>query len=214
MASDQTQESPSGGTQPVNPRPDLGAELMLAWRDGDDSAFERLVEAYSGQVYALLTRFLGRHPGREDFVQEVFLRVVRSRERYEPRARFTTWLYRIVFNLAVNETQRGAGKDALSLDTPLGRDEEGGPRDIPDEAAPDPAEGLERGDVVEAVRGAIESLPENQRMALVLAKYEGMAYAEIGDVMGSSEKAIKSLIHRARERLRELLSPYLMEELA
>ena len=214
MASDQTQESPSGDTPPVNPRPDLGAELMLAWRDGDDSAFERLVEAYSGQVYALLTRFLGRHPGREDFVPEVFLRVVRSRERYEPRARFTTWLYRIVFNLAVNETQRGAGKDALSLDTPLGRDEEGGPRDIPDEAAPDPAEGLERGDVVEAVRGAIESLPENQRMALVLAKYEGMAYAEIGDVMGSSEKAIKSLIHRARERLRELLSPYLMEELA
>ena len=64
MASDQTQESPSGDTPPVNPRPDLGAELMLAWRDGDDSAFERLVEAYSGQVYALLTRFLGRHPGR------------------------------------------------------------------------------------------------------------------------------------------------------
>jgi len=191
---------------------DLGAELMLAWQGGDETAFDRLVETYSGPVYSLLTRFLGRHPGREDLVQDVFLRVVRSRDRYRATARFTTWLYRIVYNLAVNETQRTKGRE-LSLDRAPGPDGEEGRREVHDELAPDPADGLERSDVVAAVRAAIAELPESQRMALVLAKYEELPYAEIGAVLGSSEKAIKSLIHRARERLRERLAPFLAEEI-
>ena len=93
---------------------DPGVALMLAWQAGDESAFDQIVDLYSGRVYSLLTRFLGHHPSREDFVQEVFLRVVRARDRYEPSARFTTWLYRIVFNLSVNETERAARRHHLS----------------------------------------------------------------------------------------------------
>ena len=186
---------------------------MLAWKAGDESAFDRLVEAYSGQVWALLTRFLGKHSGREDLVQEVFLRVVRARDRYEPTARFTTWLYRIVFNLCVNETQRGGGRESLSLDAPaegLG----GAVPEVLDPQAEAPSGRMEREDLVGRVRGAIAALPEKQRMALILAKYEEMPYVEIGAVLGSSEKAIKSLVHRARETLREWLAPLIEEELA
>ncbi|MFT4538874.1 MAG: RNA polymerase sigma-70 factor (ECF subfamily) [Planctomycetota bacterium] len=202
---------------PPTARPaDAGAELMLSWRDGDETAFETLVESYSGQVFALLTRFLGRHPGREDMVQEVFLRVIRARDRYEPRARFTTWLYRIVFNLCVNETQRSRSRETLSLDgsTQTDAEHEGSRPDVTDERVSDPSGHMAQVDVVDAVRAAIASLPEMQRMALVLAKYEDMPYAEIGRVLGSSEKAIKSLIHRAREALRARLAHFLAEELA
>jgi len=183
---------------------------MTAWQAGDDAAFERLVEAYSGRVYALLTRFLGRHPAREDLVQETFLRVVRARDRYEPTARFTTWLYRIVFNLAVNETQRG-GTPEVALEVGPG---EGRASERDDARQADPSTGLASEDVVRAVRGAIAELPEQQRMALVLAKYEELPYAEIGTVLGCSEKAIKSLVHRARERLRQRLARFMTEELA
>jgi RNA polymerase sigma-70 factor (ECF subfamily) len=195
---------------------DEGARLMLAWRAGEDVAFDRLVELHSGQVWALVSRFMGRHPGREDLVQEVFLRVVRARERYQPTARFTTWLYRIVFNLCVNETQRGAGREAVSLDGPMGTaaGREGQTREWEDEGLEGPSERMERADLVGQVRAAIAALPEKQRMALILAKYDEMPYVEIGVVLGASEKAVKSLVHRAREGLRELLAPLLEEELA
>jgi RNA polymerase sigma-70 factor (ECF subfamily) len=189
---------------------DSGASLMVAWQGGDESAFERLVAEYSGPVFGLLTRFLGTHPGREDMVQDVFLRVVRAKDRYEPTARFTTWLYRIAYNMAVNETQRRGGRKPASLS---GSGDEGmAPPDPVDEKVDMPLDALQRGDTVSAVREAIADLPENQRMALVLAKYEDMPYAEIAGVLHSSEKAIKSLIHRARETLRVRLAPLLAQE--
>lgn len=184
---------------------------MLAWQAGDDGAFDRLVEAYSGRVYALLTRFLGRHPSREDLVQEVFLRVIRARDRYVPTAKFTTWLYRIVFNLSVNETQRsGRREEALTLSGGHGYGGEEG-LDVEDPEGPAPSSGLEQLDVVDAVRAAIEELPEQQRMALVLAKYEDMPYVDIGRVLGITDKAVKSLVHRARETLRGRLAPFMKE---
>ena len=186
---------------------DPGVRWMLAWRAGDERAFDRIVETYSPQVYALLTRFLGPRPNREDLVQEAFLRVIRARDRYEPTARFTTWLFRIVYNLAVNETQRGVQREPLALEGG-----EAGTLELGDDAAIAPSSGLERDDVVRAVRAAIALLPENQRMALILAKYEERPYAEIAEVLGSTEKAVKSLIHRAREALRESLAPFLLEE--
>lgn len=183
---------------------------MLAYQAGDEEAFDRLVERYSPRVYALLTRFLGGRAGREDLVQDVFLRVVRSRDRYQPSARFSTWLYRIVFNLAVNESQRGdAG--VVSLDRPLREPGEPSLASTTQAEVDDPSAGLERDDVVRAVRAAIAELPENQRMALVLAKYHDQPYADIAQVLGSSEKAVKSLIHRARETLRERLAPFLAQ---
>ncbi len=191
---------------------DPGVRWMRAWQAGDETAFDALVEAYSGQVYALLTRFLGQRANREDLVQEVFLRVVRARERYEPSARFSTFLFRIAYNIAVNETQRGIAREARRLEP--GDDERAGHSlaDFEDLRAPPPAAALERDDVVQAVRAAIARLPENQRMALLLAKYEDLPYGEIAEVLGSSEKAVKSLIHRARESLRESLATFLEEE--
>ena len=192
---------------------DPGVETMLAYQAGDDSAFERLVHGYSGQVYALLTRFLGPVAAREDLVQEVFLRVIRARDRYQPSARFSTWLYRIVFNLCVNEKDRLARRLEVSLEGTVTAEVPGA---VPfaDEDAPDPSSGLEREDAVVAVRRAIGRLPEAQRMALLLAKYEELSYAEIARVMDSSEKAIKSLVHRARENLRAALRAYLVEDVA
>lgn len=192
---------------------DPGVRLMLAWQQGDETAFDRLVERYSGQVFALLTRFLGPVAQREDLVQEVFLRLIRARDRYQPSARFSTWLYRIVFNLAANEREKARLRNNVSLDAmdPTG---EGSSYEPEDTEALLPSEALERDDAVRAVQDAIGRLPQRQRMALILAKYEGMPYAEIGEVLGSNEKAVKSMIHRARENLRSMLSSYLTEETA
>jgi RNA polymerase sigma-70 factor (ECF subfamily) len=200
----------------TDPAIDPGVVTMLAYQAGDEAAFDALVCAYSGQVYALLTRFLGPVAAREDLVQDVFLRVIGARARYQPTARFSTWLYRIVFNLCVNEKARASGRREVSLEPRGGDDpdEAGGMALLPDEAAPTPSAGLERKDAVDAVRAAIAALPETQRMALLLAKYEDMPYAEIARVMRSSEKAIKSMVHRARENLRATLAPFLTEDAA
>lgn len=191
---------------------DDGVRWMLAWQSGDEEAFDRIVEHYSPQVYALLTRFLGPRDSREDLVQEVFLRLLRNRERYEPTARFSTFLYRIVFNLAVNHTQRVLQREESIQRAGENFADEQPFAHLADSRVGAPSEQLEQNDVVVAVRAAIESLPESQRMALILAKYEEMPYADIAEVLGSSEKAVKSLIHRARETLRERLAPFLKEE--
>ncbi|MCK6445809.1 MAG: sigma-70 family RNA polymerase sigma factor [Planctomycetes bacterium] len=193
---------------------DQGAAWMLAYQAGDERAFDRLVEKYSGQLYALFTRFLGPIPEREDLVQEVFLRIVRNRERYEPSARFSTFLYRIAFNLAVNRTEREGSRDIRSIDRPSdgALDEDVAPRELVDTRVAAPSQALERDDVVGAVRTAIAELTPAQRMALILAKYEELPYEEIAVVMGTSEKAIKSMVHRARENLRVRLAPFLSEE--
>lgn len=192
--------------------PDRGSELMLRWRDGgDESAFDELVAEYSDQVFALLTRFLGRsHPRREDLAQEVFIRVLRARDRYEPTAQFSTWLYSIVFRMCVNETERSRARHARSLDAWPGPDDDGAPAaNLTDDRAADPSDGLQSEDAVAAVRRAIAALPEKQRIAVVLARYHDMPYAEIAETLGSSEQAIKSLIHRARETLRAELQPFM-----
>lgn len=196
-----------GDPRPDDPRHDPGVGWMLRYQAGDEDAFDRLVEAYSPRVYALLTRFLGSVASREDLVQEVFLRVIRARDDYRPEARFSTWLYRIAFNLCANENERRRPRASLDAAADPDGDEFRGFR--ADERTPAPGEALERGDLVRSVRAAIEALPERQRMALVLAKYEELPYEEVGRVLGTSEKAVKSMIHRARETLRASLSAFL-----
>ncbi|MFT6714320.1 MAG: RNA polymerase sigma-70 factor (ECF subfamily), partial [Planctomycetota bacterium] len=199
---------------PADENVDEGVRLMLAWQAGDEAAFDQLVAAYSGRVFALLTRFLGQSSRREDLVQEVFIRVLRSRDRYQPTARFSTWIYRIVFNLATNERARSAPRRHLSLDQVS--DTQGGDQSlgemIIDETSQEPSEQLEREDVVGAVRAAIADLPEQQRMALILAKYDELPYTEIAVILDSSEKAIKSMVHRARTSLRVVLEPLLRSQ--
>ena len=208
-AKDRSPESTQGSDEE-----DRGAQLMQLWQAGDDSAFDELVHTYSSHVYALLTRFLGRsHSGREDLVQEVFIRVLGARERYEPTARFTTWLYSICWRLCINESERSDRRRAASLDA-LGPNEDKTGGQFIDETLPDPSEGLERGDLVGAVRSAIAALPESQRIAVVLSRYHHLSHAEIASVVESTEKAVKSLIHRARETLRLTLQPLIDEELS
>ncbi len=190
---------------------DPGARWMVAWCRGDEAAFDRLVELYTPKVWALITRFGGPGPQREDLVQEVFLRLLRLRDRYEPTARFQTFLFRIVFNLCANARARAGTRRGASWEDLVGEDG-GGEREPADPRTPAPPEWLERRDAAELVRAAIDELPANQRMAVMLARYEEMPYAEIARVLGSSEKAVKSLIHRAREKLRARLAPLLEED--
>ncbi len=195
-------------TAPADP----GAGWMLAFRAGDEASFEALVEHYSPKVWALLTRFLGSDSAREDLVQETFLRVLRAKDRYEPRAKFSTWLYRIVFNLASHAQARAAIRKTDRLDATSESGERAAPEPV-EERLLEPDRALEAEDRIAAVRAAIAALPERQRMALVLAKYEELPYNEIGAVMEMSGKAVKSLVHRAREALRASLSGLLAEEL-
>lgn len=192
---------------------DHGSVLMLRYQSGDESAFDQLVHQYSGHVFALLTRFLGRaHPGREDLVQEVFLRILGARERYEPTARFSTWLYSICWRICINESERSSRRHTASLEALGGVDEKGYAIQLVDDTAPAPSDGLERGDLVLAVRSAIAALPETQRIAVVLSRYHQLSHAEIASVIDSTEKAVKSLLHRARETLRATLQPLMEDE--
>lgn len=193
-----------------DPVEDEGARLMLAWKAGDEAAFDRIVELYSDRLWALLTRFLGPRPQREDLVQEVFLRLVKSKDRYEPTARFSTYLFRIAFNLAVNMGAKASERRTERL--AQGENQTDPLTHLADAAAQEPFLDLERADTVRAVRAAIAALPEQQRMALVLAKYHDLPYDQIGEVLGTSEKAVKSLVHRARENLRAALAPYMAKE--
>ena len=193
-----------------DPVEDEGARLMLAWKAGDEAAFDRIVELYSDKLWALLTRFLGARPQREDLVQEVFLRLVKSKDRYEPTARFSTYLFRIAFNLAVNMGAKASERRTERL--AQGENQTDPLTHMADAAAQEPFLDLERADTVRAVRAAIAALPEQQRMALVLAKYHDLPYDQIGEVLGTSEKAVKSLVHRARENLRVALAPYMAKE--
>ncbi len=181
--------------------PDPGVAWMLAFQAGDDLAFDKVVEEYQGVVFGMLRKILGPHSMVEDLAQETFIRVWRARDRYRPRGRFTTWLYRISFNLALNrirDDKRQAVASIQETDSPGG----GIPDPVPDAAV----EALGRADWEVILDRALAALPENQRAALVLQHYEGLDLPAIGEVLGIGPKAVKSLLHRGREKLREHLA--------
>ena len=172
---------------------------MLAFRDGDTSAFDALFTRWGPRLARYLERMLRDRSHAEELVQEAFLRVHRARARYQPDARFSTWLYRIATNLALNELRRPRQRDPHgSLDA------EG----TPELAAASP--GVD--EVVHArregalVREVLGELPEKQRAALLLATLEGCSYAEIAEALDVSEKAVKALVHRARSGLAKRLA--------
>lgn len=189
---------------------DQGAAWMLELQAGDASAFERIVSEYQDTVHRLLYRYTGRHEGVEDLAQEVFLRVYRARDRYRVEARFQTWLFRIIYNLCVNETKSRRLRRAASLEAPAGVDDESRLRDLlsdPREGVP--LERLEREETAKRLRESLSEIPAQQRAAMALYQYRGLSLREIADVMGTTEKAVKSLLARARENLREKMAPYL-----
>jgi RNA polymerase sigma-70 factor (ECF subfamily) len=185
------------------------AQVMLKVKAGDDSAFDYLVQKYRRPMMSFMYRMAHNAAVAEDLAQEVFLRVYRSRENYEASAKFTTWLYRIATNLAVNharDTRQERPENTLSIDEP---DEESGRTlDVPD-AAPTAEENLVRRERLAAIRQRVEALPERQRLAVIMHKYQQMDYRQIADVLKLSESATKSLLFRAYETLREQLKEFI-----
>ncbi|MGH7149962.1 MAG: RNA polymerase sigma factor [Planctomycetota bacterium] len=185
---------------------------MVRYQGGDDSAFRRIVELYEGTVFNLLFRFTGSREGLEDLSQEIFLRVVRAKERYRPDAKFSTFLYRVAFNLCVNEGRSRRKLRLASLDAPAPSGDRSPRADPPDPRARPPHEAVEREESARRLRSILDSLPETQRMALVMNKYHDLSYREIAGALGSTEKAVKSLLARARRSVRERLASYLERE--
>lgn len=184
------------------------ADVMLRVKAGDDSAFDYLVQKYRRPMVNFMYRVAHNAAGAEDLAQEVFLRVYRSRESYQASAKFTTWLYRIATNLAVNharDTRHQRPEKQLSLDEP---DEESGRTlDLPD-GTPSVEENLLQRERLAAIRQRVQSLPERQRIAVVMHKYQQMDYRQISEVLKLSESATKSLLFRAYETLREQLREF------
>jgi RNA polymerase sigma-70 factor, ECF subfamily len=184
------------------------ADIMLKVKAGDDSAFEYLVQKYRRPMVSFMFRTAHSNAAAEDLAQEVFLRVYRSRESYEASAKFTTWLYRIATNLAVNharDTRHERPENTVSLDEP---DEDSGRTlDLPDRT-PSVEDNLVQRERLAAIRQRVQDLPERQRIAVVMHKYQQMDYRQIADVLKLSESATKSLLFRAYETLREQLKEF------
>ena len=188
-------------------------EWMQRVKQGDRDAFGELVEAHQGRVIGTVVRMLGPETmDAEDIAQQVFLRVWKSAARYEPTAKFTTWLFTITRNLVFNESRRRKNRPTSSLDASApGSDEDAGPRQFADDSTPSPEAALLEQEMREAIDAAIGELPEQQRMAVVLRRYEEMPYEEIARVLELTVPAVKSLLFRARTFLRERLERYLAQ---
>lgn len=170
---------------------DPDVELMLAFRDGDEGAFDQLFRRWAGPLLGYLERMLGDGALAEELVQEAFFRVHRARARYEPRARFSTWLYRIATNLALNELKKPRRRHVHEEEEKVALRASGPGAD---EAVASRRLGVQ-------VERELENLPERQRMALWLSAAEGHSYAEVASILDTSEKSVKALVHRARVAL-------------
>jgi RNA polymerase sigma-70 factor (ECF subfamily) len=188
--------------------PDI--RLMLRVRADDDIAFADLVELYQHRLVTVMHHLVGNKEEAEDLAQETFLRVYRTRKKYRPRAKFSTWLYTIANNLALNALRSRQRKPVVPLDVrdsgPLG------PRPAEQlvlDRQNQPGERMQQQELAAVVQKALEELNERQRAAVVLNKFEDMNYAEIAEIMGLTTKAVKSLLSRARDNLRETLKQYI-----
>jgi RNA polymerase sigma-70 factor, ECF subfamily len=187
---------------------DSDVEAMLRVKTGDESAFAYLVQKYRRPMVGFMYRLCHNPSTAEELAQEVFLRVYRSRTSYEPSAKFTTWLYRIATNLAVNharDTRRERAENTVRLDEP--DQETGTTPDLADESL-SAEEQILRRERLAAIRSKVNALPERQRVAVIMHKYQQMDYREIAGVLKLSESATKSLLFRAYETLREQLKEF------
>jgi RNA polymerase sigma-70 factor (ECF subfamily) len=175
---------------------DEDARLMLAFRAGDAGAFDALFQRWAAPLLRYVGRMLRDAAGAEELVQEVFLRVHGARERYQPQARFSSWLYRIATNLALNELRRPQRRERHES-----RDEDGAAELAADSPAPEDA--LDARRRAAQVERELARLPERQRAALCLTAVEGLSYAEVAAALEISESAVKALVHRARATLAE-----------
>src|ERR1051325_10231762 len=180
-------------------------QLMKRIAAEDTMAFEKLVERHQRLVLGTVARMLGNTSDVEDVAQQVFLRVWKSAKRYVPRAKFTTWLLTITRNLVFNELRRRSRRAELPLQIEAAEEE----RPIRDDHGAAPDASLLEQELQEAIETAIALLPETQRLAVLLRRYNELSYEEIAIVLGQSVPAVKSLLFRARLELRARLSRYL-----
>ena len=188
--------------------PDI--RIMLRVRDDDPAAFSQLVQLYQHRLVGIMSHLLGNAEEAEDLAQEVFLRVYRTRKKYRPKAKFATWLFTIANNLALNTLRDRQRKQSV----PLNVSESGplGPRpaeQLVKNRDATPSTSLQHAELAARIRIALDKLNERQKLAVILNKFEDMGYAEIAEVMNLTAKAVKSLLSRARARLREELQDYI-----
>ena len=197
------------GKEPENQRRSAedteDVRLLRLVARGDTSAFEEVIERHQALVAGTVARMLGSNSDVDDIAQQVFIRVWKSARRYVPRAKFTTWLLKITRNLVFNELRRARRRAQVPLQSDPGTEE------IPlkDETNPAPDASLLEDELQRAIEEAIMQLPESQRMALVLRRYEQLSYEQIAEVLDLSVPAVKSVLFRARTELRSRLSKYL-----
>lgn len=190
----------------IEPRADDDAclvALMLRAREDDESAFRELVEMTEDRVYGTIVKMLGGIEGAEDLSQKVYLRIWQARGRYEPTAKFSTWMFSIMRRLVLNERRGRARRGVVFCSPP--------PEEPPREASGgvSPASAASAGELAQAIDAALADLPEDQRTAVILRRYEEMPYEQIAEVLGTTVPAVKSLLYRARATLRVELAGWL-----
>jgi RNA polymerase sigma-70 factor, ECF subfamily len=181
------------------------AELMLRVRDGDSTSFALLLERHRAPVIHFVYRMVQNQAVAEELAQEVFLRVYRSRASYEPTAKFSTWLFRIATHLALNWIRDGRHEKAQESIDGNSSETDPAPRQLAD-AAPTVEQTLVKQSRMAEIRAAIQTLPEKQRAAVLMHKYQDLEYSQIATVLNTSESAVKSLLFRAYETLRSRLA--------
>jgi len=193
---------------------DSDVSLMLEFQKGDISSFEKLVQKHKESIINIIYQFIGERDEAEDLAVEVFLRVYRAAKKYQAKAKFTTWLYKITTNLCLNEIRKKAKLQTISLSKPISAGEEKEEELIEKiaDAAPSPQQILEKKERNALIRKAIDSLPAKQRMATILQIYEGLSYKEISRILGCSVKSVERRLYWARTNLKERLSSYLTAE--
>lgn len=183
---------------------------MLRVKEGDIQAFEQIVEMHQHAVIGTVTRMLGNIDDAHDIAQQVFIRVWKSAPRYEPSAKFTTWMFTIMRNLVFNEMRRKGRRKEVSLDQ---ENDDDPPRQHADLTVPSPDHLAQQEELECALDKAIAALPEKQRLAVVLRRHEDMPYEQICEILKMSLPAVKSLLFRARAELRKHLAAHLDDDL-
>jgi len=191
------------------PSEDPDVALMRKVKGGDREAFAALVDKYRQAVMNLTYRMVGDSAEAEDLAQATFVQVYRYCGRYRENARFSTWLFTIARNLCLNELRRRQRHPATSLEAAQDRGPDQPPVQWTDPASPQPQETLLQTELERKVQEAIEALPPNQRLAVLLCQDEELSYEDIARILRCSVSATKSLIHRGRETLKKRLKPYL-----
>jgi len=199
--------------EPIAPHDDADVQLMLRFQQGDVGAFEQLFQKYSPSVVNFASHFLGNRARAEEIAQEVFLQVYRWQTRYEAKAKFSTWLFKIAHNHCLNEVRKGEYRVSLESTGPQ-EDADGDERErqLPDTRSSKGEDVLAAKQAARRIEKILQRVPETQRTALMLSRLEGMSYQEVAEVLGVTEKAVKSLVFRAtqslKDGLKDIVNPY------